>query len=428
MADNTPTRMPRPPKLRASCDECGSAKLKCDRNQPNCGRCISLCLKCVYGVSQKAGKPRRALQDASCPPSTPKSNPFGPNTNGPPGSTADSTAIGSSLPRPPNWKTDSCASYMAIDDLCSWHTKDPFHLGNGAGSSVFDSLLDSASLFPMTDRTPDLGSYSSPDWNTAIPQSHVHSRADHTSVGERPADSSEHNCFREAFAILGSLSSQTPVVSQPFPSAMSMPSSTSTPESTTRLPLDHVLGLSREAIRRLGPLLVCSCARSPHLALLYASIISQILIWYHQAVYDSQSTPSDSNTSLPGSESHQPSNEGSISSSTTTRNVTQRQPSPTRTKSTVLSITPIEMAIGTFNVDDLRVQAAVKVQLLSGEIRRAGNLIDQFTSRSTSGPYGIGEDIIGGAGSLYQSLDSWLRGKHSSLANLTRSKLRELDS
>ena len=54
-----PLQMLRQPKLLASSDECGAAKLKCDRSQPDCGRCLSLGLVCIYGVSKKAGKPSR---------------------------------------------------------------------------------------------------------------------------------------------------------------------------------------------------------------------------------------------------------------------------------------------------------------------------------------------------------------------------------
>ena len=54
-----PVQMLRQPKLRASCDECGSAKLKWDRSQPDYGRCLSLGLVCIYGVSKKAAKPSR---------------------------------------------------------------------------------------------------------------------------------------------------------------------------------------------------------------------------------------------------------------------------------------------------------------------------------------------------------------------------------
>lgn len=46
-------------KLRSSCDSCGTAKVKCDREQPGCGRCINLGLACVYGPSRQIGKPPR---------------------------------------------------------------------------------------------------------------------------------------------------------------------------------------------------------------------------------------------------------------------------------------------------------------------------------------------------------------------------------
>ncbi|KAI1304720.1 hypothetical protein F5Y03DRAFT_395244 [Xylaria venustula] len=46
-------------RLRSSCDACGQAKTKCDRSRPACSRCVSQAIKCVYGVSRKAGKPPR---------------------------------------------------------------------------------------------------------------------------------------------------------------------------------------------------------------------------------------------------------------------------------------------------------------------------------------------------------------------------------
>lgn len=53
------TQKPRQPKLRSSCDGCGAAKLKCDRGQPECGRCVSFGMPCVYGESRKFGRPPR---------------------------------------------------------------------------------------------------------------------------------------------------------------------------------------------------------------------------------------------------------------------------------------------------------------------------------------------------------------------------------
>src|SRR6187551_751594 len=48
-----------PPKLRSSCDACGETKVKCDRAQPECSRCVEAGVPCVYGPSRNRGKPPR---------------------------------------------------------------------------------------------------------------------------------------------------------------------------------------------------------------------------------------------------------------------------------------------------------------------------------------------------------------------------------
>ena len=46
------------PKLRASCDGCYTAKLKCSKERPTCPRCRDLGLICHYSPTQRTGKPR----------------------------------------------------------------------------------------------------------------------------------------------------------------------------------------------------------------------------------------------------------------------------------------------------------------------------------------------------------------------------------
>jgi hypothetical protein len=67
MANDSGQRTGRgPAKLRTSCDACGAAKLRCDRGQPACGRCLVYGAACVYGLSRKMGKPpRQKLRQAS---------------------------------------------------------------------------------------------------------------------------------------------------------------------------------------------------------------------------------------------------------------------------------------------------------------------------------------------------------------------------
>ncbi|KAM5343384.1 hypothetical protein ACJ41O_011921 [Fusarium nematophilum] len=49
----------KPKKLKASCDFCAMSKVKCDRGQPQCLRCIRNEVECHYSESRRIGKARR---------------------------------------------------------------------------------------------------------------------------------------------------------------------------------------------------------------------------------------------------------------------------------------------------------------------------------------------------------------------------------
>lgn len=59
-------------KLKASCDFCALSKVKCDRGQPHCSRCINNGIVCHYSEARRIGKARR-LYAASRPPLPPPS-------------------------------------------------------------------------------------------------------------------------------------------------------------------------------------------------------------------------------------------------------------------------------------------------------------------------------------------------------------------
>jgi hypothetical protein len=46
------------PKLRASCDTCFLAKVKCSKGRPMCSRCLAFGAECKYSPSSRAGKPK----------------------------------------------------------------------------------------------------------------------------------------------------------------------------------------------------------------------------------------------------------------------------------------------------------------------------------------------------------------------------------
>lgn len=49
---------PRQPRLRASCDGCFLAKVKCSKARPICSRCLTCGIDCRYSPSSRAGKPK----------------------------------------------------------------------------------------------------------------------------------------------------------------------------------------------------------------------------------------------------------------------------------------------------------------------------------------------------------------------------------
>ena len=52
------TSKPRQPRLRASCDGCFLAKVKCSKARPICSRCLACGIECRYSPSSRAGKPK----------------------------------------------------------------------------------------------------------------------------------------------------------------------------------------------------------------------------------------------------------------------------------------------------------------------------------------------------------------------------------
>ncbi|KAK1758291.1 hypothetical protein QBC47DRAFT_136387 [Echria macrotheca] len=55
---------PRPIKYRSTCDNCHRLKVKCGQEKESCSRCRASGEKCVYGISQRRGKPK-SVRDAA---------------------------------------------------------------------------------------------------------------------------------------------------------------------------------------------------------------------------------------------------------------------------------------------------------------------------------------------------------------------------
>jgi hypothetical protein len=79
------------------------------------------------------------------------------------------------------------------------------------------------------------------------------------------------------------------------------------------------------------------------------------------------------------------------------------------------------MMIGTFNVDDPHLQTMMNIHLLSGEMKRVKDVIDQFGSQT-----GCSTPATGQTGGLCLSLNSWLKQDYSRILHMMQSELREL--
>ncbi|KAI7974929.1 hypothetical protein EIK77_001682 [Talaromyces pinophilus] len=458
----------RQPKLRSSCDGCGMAKLRCDRAQPECGRCVSYGLPCVYGVSRRMGK---APGRGRC-------------TNVTQETLARQSGATDTDKRDSNnnhVKSDSDTIMMDLSLLSSL-TDIPtsIEVQDGNTDALIGSYLDGSSLMngpsfdfntklaeddysnnlipfdfltglPYTQESPELGAYSSTSASTTQPIT-IQTEADKNpqSDGDMsvPAGMTRHQCYMDAYDILRTLSLLR------ISNDLSVTSSENTKrENVNWVPFDHVLRINRETSERLSGLLDCSCARSSHLTLLHASIVCRIMTLYQQAAACTQGgglwnpitmtlDPSSHYLSPIRSSPERVSTcwgtgpssawSGTTTAANSTTSGSTKTTSSTMAQSSNLTVTPAKMAVGVFNVDDQRVQTAVNIQLVLGEMRRTECLIDQFTSREFGGAQHLLDDeesTFGGAvDNLCRSLDSWLRAEHSRIVNIMRSQLRRLNT
>ncbi|ETS81558.1 hypothetical protein PFICI_06560 [Pestalotiopsis fici W106-1] len=450
------TKPPRQPKLRSSCDGCGAAKLKCDRRQPTCGRCADLGVTCIYGVSRKMGKPprdrlqlsaSRGKSPADRRPSSAEKRKFDDSDfqchrqrrSG--SETMSSLSAASSTSS--NNEMESAWGSVNGDDFVSMGTSnttmlDAFPpLTNFASMDLGDwALSDELSSNNLDKLDPDLlATFEWPDFDSTATPPPYGQQSHSESIGSFPLPFKGDklssapdgcNCLRETHEILRNLSlinpNKTPTPLAPGPMI----------SGAGHFPLDFVLNLNRECSEHLGRLLNCSCVSCPHLGLLHASIISQILMWYHQEGTSSMSSPNHMspfmNTKTVDTTSRpRPRPSGITTSSSSSASLWSGSTAIGSSTTTGGTNTPTlgqasgQMAMGCFIIDDERVQSALRIQLLLAELTKIGSLISAFSAQSPK--------IVSASGTvdpLYKSLGSWLSKEHASIVDLLRAKLSEI--
>ena len=397
------------PKLRTSCDSCGVNKVKCDRGQPECDRCITLGLTCVYGLSRKFGKPpRKRLAN-----------------------TVDSST-GLSSKKRKVWPTEICENhtstnygqqhgvYVQAQHECTGSDTEIHPLPLSISTMEIDEQndLDLAYFTSLPiDVWPSLeGSgagldiFSIPKNNTIENQGSSSALEPIDAVGKSSNSNELHSCPRESYEILRDLICPGPYLHAPEANS-----------GTVCAQLDFVLHFIRDAIDRLARLLKCSCAKSGHRIMVHASIISRILIWYQQAA---GWTGSNSVGPLPSGSTHSASPSDVSSSSLPQSNMEAGSGTtkvPTLAQSTGFVVAHVPVSMGTFSIEDQNLQAAVRNQLVLSELKKASNLIDLFASQDSS------DSSANGLASLFIPLGGWLRSEHLRIVRVLRTRLRAMN-
>lgn len=224
-----------------------------------------------------------------------------------------------------------------------------------------------------------------------------------------------HNCYQEAHEMLGSL-----LLSDSTWNGRRASLEENSPggglynfchKSHGAMTLDQLLLLNGKAVERLSSLLACPCATSPHLMMLYTSIISAILSRYQSAAGSASCMPCPTWDLLAFQR---------VSSRAEGINNSVQLGGP--------MVSPARISIGAFSVDDPKLQSALNVRLLASEVMRVTGLIDQIASYHSGGSYMCGGTSGDQMDGMYQSFATWLRGEHSRVTDVIRNKLRELES
>lgn len=210
--------------------------------------------------------------------------------------------------------------------------------------------------------------------------------------------SNDHECLPKLHEILESLL---------VPHQHTLPSTVLSEGLAQVVPLDLILQLNRQATENLLSLATCPCAKLPHVTLLYASIISQILAWYRQAA---------------GGSHNMPSQRTGASTTCAETDPTFHIPGAVSPQSTEIKVSQSRVAIGTFDVDDQHLQKAMKIHLLSGEMKRVQGLMNQLRSH-TNGT----NTVASGVNNVFQSVNSWLEWEFSNIFDMMQSQLKQLN-
>ncbi|KAF2794400.1 hypothetical protein K505DRAFT_349312 [Melanomma pulvis-pyrius CBS 109.77] len=399
----------KPRKLRASCDACSRAKVKCDKVRPTCHRCGNMGICCNYSPSMRLGKPRKnrnpdgsIMRDVSPASSC---GPLGPRPDMIPRTTSSYTNESSPEPSDPFFFGPATPEYHYQDAFMSQGFEGSQSPYSEAGSFVSGWSNDDQMMFqsptdfltPIPHYPPPTSPYAAHHVRSTSVQSQPEMFAPMEGLHSPPMPSPQYFGMADQHSLPlfapEKMSSPEPMMPAPLPTPpasatvqshdctqfafqtlnslyappSSQPSAGDFNGASNGLPtLDSVLSTNKAAVDKLFVLLGCPCSGNPHFSTTIAFTIVKILSWY-QAVAG-VNPDSSFNTQME-------------------------------------AFTPTPISLGEFRLDG-EDEDTFRTQLVLSELRKVEKLIDKFSERycKHSNPVETGID-----GGVYGALESLLR-------------------
>lgn len=409
-------------RLRQACDNCSSAKVRCDKKRPSCDRCAAMQLTCTFSPSRRHGKQswqkrteceraKAAAAAAAAAATQTQAQAHahvqlatlpGLQTTASPsqgGESIASTLSSTSIRTPSNLLLDEqswnsslgydftalngeshdllkqSSANEALDSLQFWSRDDfqtGFDLGDLARSPLSTNDLSPTSAFELSNSTVPAEStgqpgkiHDGPSLSAPEPQNKAPSSSNSTTTTK-----SMHDCEARAITVLRSLHHS------PVPHLNETTLLTATEQDLVPS-FDKVLLANKAALNGWSELMSCTCASCPHLTFLYVSILSKVLFWYRVAA--AASCPLVSNarsvSNNASSETQSPPHQTSSSTSSTPSSLDP----PPRVEQ--FGVRPTTIQIGMLDLDQ-EDQANLRRVILLRELRKVEKAIDDMTSVS----------------------------------------------
>ncbi|PVH92742.1 hypothetical protein DM02DRAFT_619751 [Periconia macrospinosa] len=357
-------------RLRQSCDRCSSAKVRCDKKQPACERCINNQLQCSYSESRRHGKQSwqkrvncERMKAAAAASATTVTTTMTAAMNTPTSMSTgeniwDSSGHDYTINRS---TTGRVGSIDVLDATQLWAPNDDFMTDFDINNFTDPPLLVSTAY--------ELSALTYPVTGVSLAETLTTGEGLETTVTSSLLPTTRiHDCEADAISVLRSLhhTSAPDVTPQPGTSSHSNSGSDTADLAPT---FDKALTANRAALNGWSELMKCPCARCPHLTFLYVSILSKIIFWYRVAASENIPLSGTTRTSTSGS-----SNSVSSSSNNSTM---QNASLPVPPRVGDFGIRPTVVQVGMLDLDH-EDQASVRRIVLLRELRRVEKAIDDI--------------------------------------------------